>query len=423
VEAGWQQSSRAAAIGDVRGVVGLHCKGPMSTPVLPCTEPAAAGRLVALPLRLDAIPRSAWQRLLAATPAATPFSRWTFHRAWWDAYGATAHEQYLVCRTADAAGSAVDDMDAIVAIVPLMHRHETEPGDAATATVLRRRTQSGTNVRPDAKAVFMAATYHADYATVLAAPQDLADVAAALVDSLAIAADDQRAGQPWDVIDLRRFRDDDPALTALEAAFSARAAGHCWSVTREHEDVCPVTVFPQGDWEAFLGSLGKKDRHEIRRKMRRAEASGEIRFSLAALDAASVDVFIELHQARWGDEGLFPGTEGGERSRRFLHRLTELEAAEGRDAQLQLGQVRVAERLIFATVGFDDGDTCFFYNAGMDPGARELSPGVTGTAAYVRDRLAAGRRRFDFLRGNEAYKYEWGALDEPIHRLLVTRTG
>ena len=58
----------------------------------------------------------------------------------------------------------------------------------------------------------------------------------------------------------------------------------------------------------------------------------------------------------------------------------------------------------------------------MDPDARELSPGVTGAAAYIGDRLAAGRTRFDFLRGNEPYKYEWGAVDEPIHRLIVLRT-
>ena len=65
-------------------------------------------------------------------------------------------------------------------------------------------------------------------------------------------------------------------------------------------------------------------------------------------------------------------------------------------------------------VGFDDGVVCLFYNAGIDPDARDLSPGVTGTAAYLRDRMAAGRRRFDFMRGDEAYKYEWGAVDEPI---------
>jgi CelD/BcsL family acetyltransferase involved in cellulose biosynthesis len=73
-------------------------------------------------------------------------------------------------------------------------------------------------------------------------------------------------------------------------------------------------------------------------------------------------------------------------------------------------------------VGFDDGTTCYFYNAGMDPAARDLSPGVTGTAAYIRDRLEAGRRRFDFLRGPETYKYEWGARDEAIYRLLVQRS-
>ena len=81
----------------------------------------------------------------------------------------------------------------------------------------------------------------------------------------------------------------------------------------------------------------------------------------------------------------------------------------------------MGDRLIFAGVGFDDGATCFFYNAGADPDARELSPGVTGTAAYIRDRMAAGRTRFDFLRGDEPYKYEWGAVDEPIHRILVSR--
>ena len=32
-----------------------------------------------------------------------------------------------------------------------------------------------------------------------------------------------------------------------------------------------------------------------------------------------------------------------------------------------------------------------------------------------------GQRWIDFLRGDEGYKYEWGALDQPIQRLLVRR--
>ena len=59
----------------------------------------------------------------------------------------------------------------------------------------------------------------------------------------------------------------------------------------------------------------------------------------------------------------------------------------------------------------------------MDPEARDLSPGVLMVERYVRRALERGLARMDFLRGDEAYKYEWGAVDEPIQRLLVRRTG
>jgi CelD/BcsL family acetyltransferase involved in cellulose biosynthesis len=62
-----------------------------------------------------------------------------------------------------------------------------------------------------------------------------------------------------------------------------------------------------------------------------------------------------------------------------------------------------------------------FYNAGSDPTALDLSPGVLLAAECVRFAAAEGKRKFDFLRGNEPYKYTWGSVDEPIQRLLVRR--
>jgi CelD/BcsL family acetyltransferase involved in cellulose biosynthesis len=44
------------------------------------------------------------------------------------------------------------------------------------------------------------------------------------------------------------------------------------------------------------------------------------------------------------------------------------------------------------------------------------------TWAYIRRCLERGLRRLDFLRGDESYKYEWGAVDEPIQRVLVRRS-
>ncbi len=40
---------------------------------------------------------------------------------------------------------------------------------------------------------------------------------------------------------------------------------------------------------------------------------------------------------------------------------------------------------------------------------------------YLRSAIESGKRSMDFLRGDEPYKYEWGAVDEPIQRLLVRR--
>jgi CelD/BcsL family acetyltransferase involved in cellulose biosynthesis len=43
-------------------------------------------------------------------------------------------------------------------------------------------------------------------------------------------------------------------------------------------------------------------------------------------------------------------------------------------------------------------------------------------ACYIQRAIQLGRTRLDFLRGDEPYKYEWGAVDSPIERLLVQRT-
>jgi len=69
---------------------------------------------------------------------------------------------------------------------------------------------------------------------------------------------------------------------------------------------------------------------------------------------------------------------------------------------------------------FNDLGTWFA--PGVDPEARHLSPGVLLVAGYVQLAIACGRRRLDFLRGDEPYKYQWGAVDEPVRRLLVRRT-
>ena len=367
------------------------------------------------------IPRAAWDRLAAANPWATPFSSWAFQRAWWDAYAGSAHDQTLiVSATAGSAGGR--EAGEPVAIVPLMHRHEVEPSDADQATKIRHADDLPlTAVPATAKAVFLGASYHADYATVLTAPEDLPAVAAVVVDHLASAGIDVDPGHPtpWDVVDLRRLRCGDPTAEAFATAFGAREMAEGWTLNLEREDVCPVVTLPAGaSFDDFLGTLDKKARHEIRRKIRRARAGGELRLTESSDPLADLDAFIELHQKKWRADGLFPPTPGGAASRVFIKRLFELCGGSG---PVRLSFLTIGERRVAAGIQFTTPDTWMFYNAGIDPDARELSPGVLLMAELIRAALGAGARRFDFLRGDEPYKYEWGSVDEPIQRLLVRR--
>jgi len=377
---------------------------------------AGSRRLMAHRQTLDAIGRQAWEQLARRTPWATPFSRWAFHRAWWDAYGDTAHDETLVVHDETDDGGPV-------AIAPLMHRHFHESSDAAMATELRHGAEPTiTPLAAAAKVVFMGASYHADYATLLCAPEDLGAVADAI--AAAIAAPDTGGDQPepWDAVDLRRLRCGDPAVDALAVAFARREVDRGWTFNLEREDVCPVVSLPDdADLEGYLATLGKKDRHEIRRKVRRAEAAGSVDLVDSADPVADLPAFIDLHQRRWGEHGLFPDGPGGDRSRVLFQRLFEEFAADG--DILRLSFLHIGQRRVGAAVWFREGDTDYYYNAGLDPAARDLSPGVVLIERSVRRAVAEGIHRLDFLRGDEPYKYEWGAIDEPIVRLLVRRTG
>ena len=388
------------------------CPGAGETP----SDPEPAPRTLRAERRaFDDIPRDVWDRLVARNPWATPFSAWAFHRAWWDAYGENAHEQTIVVIDPEAAADADP-----VAIVPLMHRHEVETTDAITRTTIRQGAHLElTPVEPTAKAVFFGASYHSDYATVLAAADDLPAVAEALVAELAAPSADAAHPADWDVVDLRRLRCGDPTAEALAAAFGAREIAEDWTLNLEREDVCPVVTLEPGiTFEEYLGSLGKKERHEIRRKVRRAESAGDVRLEDSEDPLADLPAFIDLHQKRWGEKGLFPPTAGGDQSRVLFRRLFELF---GSDGPIRLSFLTVGGRRIAAGVTIESGDGYLYYNAGVDPDARDLSPGVVLVAKLMERAIEAGCRRLDFLRGDESYKYEWGAVDEPIQRLLVRR--
>jgi CelD/BcsL family acetyltransferase involved in cellulose biosynthesis len=394
--------------------------GPDESTGLERAGPASKTTPLRAELRsFESIDRATWDALASLNPYTTPFSTWAFHRAWWDAYGSNAHDH-----TVAVFDPASDAPDRPVAIAPLMHRHVVEPSDVDTHTTIRHtHALPLTAVEPTACAVYFGASYHADYATLLAHPRDMPRAADALVDELA----QERPVDPWSVIDLRRLRQADPATEILSAAFGRREMAEGWTLNIEREDVCPIIRLPEGaNLDGFLATLGKKQRHEIRRKVRRAEAAGAVELVESTDPAADLDDFIDLHQRRWGELGLFPPTPGGDQARVFVRRLFELfaeaTAADPSHATIHLSFLSVGARRVGASIHFETAGSILYYNAGIDPDARAMSVGVVLLERLVRRAIERGKCRVDLLRGDEPYKYEWGGVDEPVMRILVRRS-
>lgn len=316
---------------------------------------------------------AAWDSLVARSAAPGFFLTRTFQSIWWATLGA-GELRVLV-------GEAVGGAPCFIA--PL-HISDV-PGLGRTVRLI-----GGSEV--------------ADYLDLIAAPEDLAAAWQATFDALAAARAD------WDVIELRAVPGASPSR-ALVAAAAARG----WMVEETLDDVCPVVTLP-ATWDGYLRGLRKKDRHELRRKTGRLEAApaGE-RFEMIGPDsnlAAALADFLRLHRLSGQEkEGFWtPELQG------FFQRLI---AATHTDGTLRLAFQSIGDQRVACVLSFRYGDRYYVYNSGYDPAYREYAVGVVTMGRVIQAAIAEGATMFDLLQGDEPYKYDFGAVNTEVYRLLV----
>ena len=204
---------------------------------------------------------------------------------------------------------------------------------------------------------------------------------------------------------------DTPTLDAMSDTLSD--AGY--RVTRERLITSPRIALA-ADFESYVQGLGKKERHELRRKLRRFEAAPGASFAWAEERerSAVLDRFFALHRLSKGEKAAFM-TEDAES---FFRDLADALAACGR---LRLGVVRAHGEDAAVLFGFAYGDTLALYNAAYDPAFSSLSLGIATHAYAIRDAIARGFKTYDLLRGDEPYKYDLGAVDRWLWRLEAVR--
>ena len=202
------------------------------------------------------------------------------------------------------------------------------------------------------------------------------------------------------------------AYKAVPAA--ALAAG--WQVEETFEDVSPGLELTD-TWDDYVSGLSKKDRHELRRKLRRLERSAEINhveYCTPEDITANLDDFVRLHRMSTPDKAEFMTDYREEFFRAVVTNMAKVGIS--RLYFLEVDGVRAATSICFV-----HGDSQLVYNSGYDPEYRALSVGLLNHAMTIKLAIENGVRYFDFLRGDESYKYHLGAHDRSLYNLVVTR--
>ena len=231
-------------------------------------------------------------------------------------------------------------------------------------------------------------------------------------------------GQGWafdEFLRLQRLAEDTTAARFIldslpEEAAKPLIAGLTnagWRVQSRVHEVAAVLALPD-TVDEYMSAIGKKQRHEVRRKRRRYEETvGKIRHETHQGQGWAFDEFLRLQRLAEGDKGEFMTPE---REAMF----TELAGLEG----WRLDLLRTAEQTAAVVVfGYSDATGYYLYNSGYEPDLAEASPGVVLLGTLIERAIDEGRARFDFLKGDEAYKFRLGAERRPLTEIDATRAG
>ncbi|MEM7126312.1 MAG: GNAT family N-acetyltransferase [Chloroflexota bacterium] len=250
----------------------------------------------------------------------------------------------------------------------------------------------------------------------------------------------------WDQLDLCNLPEESHTYQLLPHLFDEGS----FRVNVLQEDVAPQFDIPEHYDTYLLEKLDKKQRHEIRRKQRRAEREAQCEFIMVGLDLArkpiapqqeetasaylpsiqanesnvtlssseidhAMDDFLRLQMASRDDKAEFMTDEMATFFRGMAHKIMAC-------GHLRLSFLKLDGITAACLLAFEYNGRYWLYNSGYDPTVfAPLSPGWVLLAYTIQYAVVAGLKVYDFMQGDEEYKYRFGSQDYRVMRMIVER--
>jgi len=330
---------------------------------------------------------STWNALVQQSIADTPFSRHEYLSEWWKTLGGGEW------KSAELVLVSATENDQLIGIAPLFIAEY----DGQRALML------------------VGSIEISDYLDLIVREGDLPRFLSGLVDFLA--SSEVRAESPrpyeWSAIDWYNIPDTSPTRAALKIEFEKLG----WMY---HEEIYRPTprIALNGSFEEYLARVEKKQRHEIRRKMRRAaESELNVRFTIVDQSAdigSEIQAFFHLM------------TQDPNKANFLTPLMREQMTVTVRNAfeqgYLWLAFLEISGVRVAASLNFDYRNKLWGYNSGVSREHMELSPGWVLLAHTIQWCCENGRYEFDFMRGDEDYKYRFGGVNRYVMRERVSKS-
>ncbi|MDD4876027.1 MAG: GNAT family N-acetyltransferase [Dehalococcoidales bacterium] len=203
-------------------------------------------------------------------------------------------------------------------------------------------------------------------------------------------------------LDLKSLRPDSTVLTYLVNIAHIRG----YKVSCHKEDVS-VLMDLAPSWEDYLMALPKKQRHEVKRKLRRLFEAGKVEYHTIQDKITAnktMEIFLQMFTESRQDKAEFLTSQ----RESFFRSLVDTMADIG---LLRFGVLEIDTQPLAMVIYFDYNDCIYLYNSGYELKYNSLSVGLLCKVLCIKDNIQKNKKIFDFLKGDEIYKYRLGGKE------------